>query len=281
MIECTVSVASPTYNSIAGYQCKLIVEIGPNHVVFLVESEKNIIGFEYFSIVVSNNNWSNIFAGAKNYSKLFTKNFGAVQLVYNTPETLVIPAIKFNNQSSEVYLHSVFGEQKNNFIITQKINIQQQPSLIASINNDVQTAVQNQFGNHYSSHVYTTLLEQILGKETMVLEMLKVQFYQGFMNVLVVQNNALTLIQTYNYSTPEDVVYYLLNIVEQFQLSLNNTPVEVSGIIATNSKTFELLEHLFSRLTLETINLENGSYLENVINLTNAHYYSPFFNLAQ
>jgi hypothetical protein len=279
MVECTISVTSPIYNNFAGYQCKLLVEIGANHLVFLVENDKKIIGFEYYSIVLDNNNWDNIVAGAKNYSKLFSKNFGAVQVVYNLPEALIVPASKYSSNSTESYLQTIYGEQINHKIISEKINIQQQPYLIASINHSIQEAVQKHFGNHYNSHVYTHVLQQILGTETMVLEMLKVQFYQGFMVVLVINNNALSLIQTYKYTTPEDVVYYLLNIVEQFGLSLNNTPVEISGIIATSSKTFELLEHLFTRLTLETVHLEDKDGFEDTINIANAHYYSPFFNL--
>jgi hypothetical protein len=281
MVECRVSITSPLYNNIAGYQCKLIVEIGINHLAFVVEDDKKVIGFEYYAIAVENDNWNNVFAGAKNFSKLFSKNFGAVQIVYNTPEALIIPAQKFSNNSTDSYLQTVFGEQKNLKTFVEKVNIQHQPSLIANINDNIQLAVQSNFGNHYNSHVYTAILQQILGKETMVLEMLKVQFYNGFMVVLVVNNNALSLVQSFNYTTPEDVVYYLLNIVEQFSLSLNNTPVEVSGIIETSSKTFELLEHLFTRLTLETVNMEKNNGFEEAITVSNAHYYTPFFNLVQ
>lgn len=280
MVECTVSITSPHYNQVVGYQCKLIVEISYKHVVFLVESDKKIIGFEFYSINLENEQWTNILAGAKNYSKLFSKNFGAVQIVYNFPEALIVPAQKFSHHSIESYLQTVFGEQKNQKTFSEKIQIQHQPNLVASINNNLQQAIHTHFGNHYSSHVYSNILQQILGNETMVLEMLKIQFYQTFMVVLVVNNNTLSLIQTYNYSTPEDVVYYLLNIVEQFGLSLNNTPVEVSGIIDTKSKTFELLEHLFTRLTLETVHVDTNSGFEEVINLSNVHYYTPFFNLV-
>jgi len=108
--------------------------------------------------------------------------------------------------------------------------------------------------------------------------MLKVQFYPKHFTVAVVYGNKLMLMQSYPYSSPEDIIYYLLNIVQEFSLNVNSTPVEVSGMLDISSRHFELMENVFGRLSLETT--QSDGLFQSHLNTSNAHIYSPFINLT-
>ena len=66
--------------------------------------------------------------------------------------------------------------------------------------------------------------------------------------------------------------------MQEFSLNVKSTPVEVSGTLDIASRHFELLENVFGRLSLETVSTD--SIFKEHINVANAHFYTPFYNLS-
>lgn len=257
---------------------KLIVEISHQHIAILLKNELELCAFELYEIDIIKTSWQNIFVAIKNYSKILTQNFLQTQIVINNNECLIIPNDFFSKDSVEPYLASVFGNNLSVKYNAEYLNFKNKPIAAYRIQNVLDEQIKNNFLKINYTHSYSKILDNLLAKETLVLEIVKVQFYGSFMIVVVVANSTLQLIQTYNYNSAEDVVYYLLNIVQEFGLQVKNTPVEVSGFIDLKSKHYELLANLFDRLTFET--LPNKGIFSDVLNVSNAHYYTPFFNLS-
>lgn len=66
--------------------------------------------------------------------------------------------------------------------------------------------------------------------------------------VIAARSGKLLLAQTYEYSSPEDIIYYLLRICSQFSLSQNEVQMEVSGLIDRESALFKDLYQYFVHL---------------------------------
>ena len=278
MVTQKLSIAASQEQTSLQYASKLIAEIGNHHIALMIKSEKGIDAFELYEIDANTTSWQHIFAGVKNYSKILEKNYTQTTFYLNTTEALIVPATKFRKESIEPYLTAVFGSSANYKCEADIVSMPTNPATIYRLPITLEETIKSNFMLFNYKHTYTKILENLLGSDAMILEMIKVQFYAKYMIVAVIYGNKLMLIQSYPYSSAEDVIYYLLNIVQEFSLNVKSTAVEVSGMIDINSKHFELLENVFGRLTLETIGA--NSIFKDHLNVANAHYYTPFYNLA-
>lgn len=278
MVTQTISISSPSNPSHINGQAILIAEISNTHLALLIKNDKSVDAFELYDIDTNKTTWQNIFAAVKNYSKILTFSYTQTTVYLNIAEALIVPSSKYSTESIETYLTAVFGSSASFKCSAEFVQIPQTPATIYRIPEQLDVLIKAVFADCNIKHTYTKALENLLGRDSMIMEIIKVQFYGKFMLVIVVSNNKLQLIQSYNYNSAEDVIYYLLNIVQEFGLNVKSTPVEISGLIDTKSKHFELLENVFGRLSMET--LAGQGVFKDYLNVTNAHYYTPFYNLS-
>lgn len=277
MVEQKLSIALLPNQYISNNNSKLIVEISNQHIVLLEKNNNTSQSFEYYEISGTNGDWDSIFASAKNQSKILSNFYSNTTVYLNSLENLIVPSEKFQRNSVDAFLTTVYGDTNNTQTETDLINIADNPVAVYRCSNELNTAIKKYFVSFNYKSIYTKTLENLFHNDRMLMEMVKVQLYESTMLVVVICNNKLMLIQTYNYTSPEDIIYYLLNIVQEFNLSVKSTPVEVSGFIDKNSRQFELLENIFGRLSLETIS--NDGLFNTSVEPSKAHFYTPFYNL--
>jgi hypothetical protein len=278
MVEQKLSIASLQHQQSIDNSTKLVAEIGLNHIALIVKNGHNLQAFELFELKEEIRNWKNVFVALAHQSKIIGRKYSDTTIFLNTVEALIVPAEKFRNESMEPYLTAVYGNTENDKCEAEIVNIPSNPATIFRLSTKLDEAISAHFSNYSYKHTYTKILENLLGNGNVLMEMLKVQFYPKHITVTVIYGNKLMLMQSYPYSSPEDIIYYLLNIVQEFSLNLNSTAVEVSGMIDIGSRHFELLENVFGRLSLETIS-GDGLFKEH-LNVSNAHFYTPFTNLS-
>jgi Protein of unknown function (DUF3822) len=278
MVVQKLSIASLQDQQSPQANAKLIMEIGLNHIALLVKNGISTQSFELYDIPNNTGNWQGIFDAIINQSKVLNKEYSNTNVYINTLDALIVPAEKFRQESMEPYLTAVYGNANDCKCEADVINIPTNPATIYRCPLLLDAELKKRLGTFTYKHTYSKILENLLGNGKMLLEMLKVQFYAKTMLVTVIYGNKLMLMQSYPYNSPEDIIYYLLNIVQEFSLNVSSTPVEISGMIDINSRHFELLENVFGRLSLETVATE--SIFKEHLNVANAHYYTPFINLS-
>ncbi len=278
MVEQKLSIASSQDQQSSNFNSKLIVEVNNQHIAILEKNGLSIHAFEFYEINGTNGEWEGIINATKNQSKILSKTFSDTTIYLNNSETLIVPSTKYKRESSDIYLAAIYGDNNNVISNADLINIVDNPVSVYRYSASLNHTIKNNFVSFNYKNTYTKVLENLFGKERMLMEMIKVQFYNKSMLVVVIYDNKLMLIQTYQISSPEDIIYYLLNIVQEFNLSVKNTPVEISGLIDVSSRHFELLENIFGRLSLEVVANDN-LFAEN-ITASEAHWYTPFYNLS-
>jgi hypothetical protein len=105
-------------------------------------------------------------------------------------------------------------------------------------------------------------------------DQIHVQFNRKEIRILVVKNNQLQLAQTYAYAAPLDVVYYLLAICNQFELS-QSSAVVLAGLIDENSAMYKELHQYFSNMSFA-----GNSDFSLFANDYPQHFFSSIYNLA-
>lgn len=93
--------------------------------------------------------------------------------------------------------------------------------------------------------------------------------------VVVKKSGQLQLAQAYSYQVPLDVVYYLLKIVEEFNLSKDETAIIISGLIEENSDLYKELYQYFLHIHFvqpKVVVADSNTYPP--------HFFTSIYNLA-
>lgn len=254
----------------------LIVEICNEHIACLVKNVKSnsVSAFELFKVEVENGDWDEIFYELRINSGLLDKSYAATKIYYNLHENVFIPSYKFTQSNAEVFLALVHGDNPQGSIFHDNLTDGADFVNAYRIKDNLLNTVNSNFLNVKTGHVYTSILNNILeegNRETL----LKVQFYDAYFIATVLRGNKLQLMQRFCYGTPEDVLYHLLNIVEQFELV--GARLQLSGFIELDSETYQYIQQHFTEVYMEEVSTEEPMN-QKIVNYP-LHYFSPFFNL--
>jgi len=103
-----------------------------------------------------------------------------------------------------------------------------------------------------------------------------VNFTLSYLNVLVIKNKKIVLFNSYPYHEATDVVYFILNILEQHGFDANEIRVSVTGTKQKNSKTIHQLKNYIKNIKFEKPSIDHTySYTFNDIDL---HIYQNLIN---
>lgn len=92
------------------------------------------------------------------------------------------------------------------------------------------------------------------------------------------KNGKLLCSRSATYASPEDVVYYLLKVCQQFKLSQEDVKVKLSGMIEEDSSVFRELYKYFLNLEFESVPPEIS--LDESLKEYPAHFFLPVCKLA-
>lgn len=151
-------------------------------------------------------------------NKYFQENYEMLDLVYEQP--------------AQAYLHDRIAEW-------QMINV-------FSLPDKIHQTIQQSFANVDFCHAYTPTIKVYNGY--VADQQLSVHFTPQYFRVLLKKEANIYLAQTYAYSTPLDVVYFLLKICYEFGLDQSAVYVILSGLVEKQSNLYTELEQYFANV---------------------------------
>lgn len=109
----------------------------------------------------------------------------------------------------------------------------------------------DQFGTFDYKHASSILLSKLLAatKNNDTTKMF-VHVSQDHFEIIVVQNQKLQLFNSFDYTTPEDFLYYILFAAEQLSLNPEKFPLELIGNIAINDALYEIVYKYIRNVSL-------------------------------
>ena len=260
---------------------QLLMDVSNTHIALMVKfSGKKYVGaFELFQFDNNLMDWYEIFQQIRTESIILDRSYNDSRVFFNLNEAVVIPANAFSTASADAYLTAIHGDSAQHSVKYDNISVHEGLVNIYRVKKALNDMVNSNLMMVTPRHVYSKLLENILDSPELSKGVfLKLQFYYDQMLVVLIKDGKLFLIQSYTYQTADDVLYYLLNIAEQFQLSITETQVEVSGILDVKSHEFDYVEKLFKQISFS--DLKQYNLFRNFIGEYPPHYFTPFINLT-
>ncbi len=166
-------------------------------------------------------------------------NYQKVILLQYAPLNVLVPAILNSESGKEQLLQLVHGPQTNR-VLVKDIVLQQSLVNHYAVDADLASLLNKRFPKGEWWHVQSLLLTKTAAGEARVTATIRFNEVQ----LTVEKNGNWLLLQSYNYHTPEDVLYYILNAMQQLDLTQEETTVYLQGMIDQHSALYDVL-HLY------------------------------------
>ena len=256
-------------------QCRLIIDAGNNHFCFAVQiiDTKEFVGLEYYQF--KENQQDGLSQLLSNHT-LLQMNYAGVSIFYHGAGGLLIPDLFFSPEHAGEWLEKVNGDLHGGFPMLDKVAEINARHVYGSISG-LHEMLAEKFPNASFSHFNTGWIKKKF-KQLQLPTVLEVALYPSHIVVALWKEEQLQLIQHYEYDTPEDVAWWLLNLSNQWGFDQENLPILISGLVETQSPMYAEVQKYFLQVTLDT--RPAGFQYDFAFDNYPQHFFSPIFSLA-
>ena len=240
----------------------LSMRIGERHCSFAVSDK---IGNLLFSLAYYTADEMN----SDLLSEIFSKHnelhssFYEVQVSYDHPGSVLVPMEYYHGGNEKKLLTTMHGNTVQSAIISEAISKWQIYNIYA-VPDDVHEWLSRIFPAYKYRHNYTLNMLMMQASDT---DRILIDFDTDEFSFLVTRQDKLLLAQTLTYTTPEDILYFLLKTCNQFSLSREEVELFISGLIVKESQLYRELYQYFL----------NTRFRESVWDMPDANEYPSHF----
>ena len=173
-----------------------------------------------------------------NTESVLQYSFDNVIVIHENELSTLVPKSLFNEDVLADYLKFNSKILKSDFIAYDAIQINDSVNVYVPFIN-INNFIYDKFGSFPFQHVSTILIEKILliEKHSDIPKMY-VNVSKSHFEIIVINNNQLILYNTFEYSTKEDFIYYVLFTAEQLKLNPETLNLVFIGDIDTKDELY-------------------------------------------
>jgi hypothetical protein len=253
---------------------KLCIEIGSHFYTYTIsdQSGKQIIemGCIETGKPVSTADLTSLFEN----DSIKATSFVDVVMVHNCHEMVLVPSAVHQPEVNSSIIQTIHGDLEDWQVMEDDVH-QWELYNVYGWRPELLSVVAERFPQVRHVQFVTGALRSLFKSLSIEKEQLiKLYFYQKEMMVLILKDSQLQIAQSFQFETPQDVIYHLLNLVDRLKLDLATVFLEVSGLVDVNSETWKELNKFFIDVQLDEFStvVVDSSAEESIP----AHYYTPF-----
>ena len=203
---------------------------------------------------------------------LLQQHFKKIFVTWCFDENILVPFEYFDVTNANAMLELVYGDgaqaaPQHELVLAHNLHSVYR----------IPTAVKNIFNHWFPFSIQSHQASLLINLEKVHTNLMYCIFYPNAFTVMLRRNSHLQVIQNFEFSTPEDVAYHLLNIYQRFE-AVPQTTVMLSGMIDANSNLYNELYKYFLNIEFATLP-GNFNYAEEIKEQP-AHYFSHLFATA-
>lgn len=204
---------------------------------------------------------------------LLHKKFVKTEIIWSCTESILVPNAYFDKGLRKDTLGIVYGDL-NGSVLKDELVLQHQLHNVYAVPVKVENSIAQKFPYGIQSH-QSSLMVDIEPNEK---DLLYCNFNTDSLTVLLRKKGQLQVIQNFDFNTPEDVVYHVLNVCQQFEVDASGTVLTASGMIDAKSNLYnELYKYVPS---IKFLALPGNHNYTAAIKEYPEHYFSHLFALA-
>ncbi len=223
-----------------------------------------------------NNNSSEI---ADHLSEIFKENFiqgKRATLFLDFKESMITPEKYYNSETNSEALNLLFGK-KDSILKDEKIKLLNHSNLenafnIYRVEKDIYSVINNFYPD---SNIYHSSSKQIEKAENG----LTLSIFNNIIKLLLKDDDGFKFVKHFNYKTPLDVVFVLLDVCKNYKVSPQNIQLNLKGMIDKESNLFKEIEKYFMNVKFELPHADVKFNFQN--DEESNHYFSNLTHLIK
>jgi hypothetical protein len=170
-----------------------------------------------------------------------SQSFSKILVIYQNELSSLVPKSLYDENYSADYIKFNSKILKSDFLSSDEISINESVNVYVPYMN-INNFIFDTFGVFEYKHSSTILIDSLLQKEkksedaTLYLNVNKQHF-----ELVAIKNQKLLLYNSFEYSTKEDVIYYLLFTIEQLQLNPETVKLNLMGLIEKDDQLYQII----------------------------------------
>lgn len=231
---------------------------------------KELVEFGYYTSKEEENDYKSFFEGVDSLNNRYYQT----AIGYDANESVQIPSVVYKYEDGQLNLDATFGKSVNTTVVSENVpgwnfyNVYRLPS-------NLHSAISWKFLSAKSWSIYSVLLKDRTSQND---EAMIINFKTDEFSVVILKSNKLLLAKTFSYTSPDDVLYYLLKSCQQLNLSQQTVRLSLAGLIEKDSAVYRELYKYFINLEFESLSAEVK--LAEALSVHPAHYFSSISKLA-
>lgn len=246
-----ISINHTSFGQSSNLADTLVIELSETLIQFCeLESAQNKPVFicEYSIENILKHTLSEHFISAIKHFQFSKKQYQHVYINYFTQQFTLCPTTFYNSDANRSMLEFNTGSTLDKVIVTDDVNTD--IKLIYAIDESLKSTLDLIFPSHQLKHSLTVLSKLMLVSEELIKENILLSIHANYIEVVVKQEQKLVLTNQFSIKTQEDVLYYVLFILEQYQLNPITANITIVGNLDTNSELIGSLKKYIKNIRL-------------------------------
>lgn len=182
--------------------------------------------------------------------ELLRESYKSVKLMWTTSKSALIPSDIFSLENVKTQfeftqkMDDLDELHYNHVKYIDSVSVFTIPNPIANIFSKNYTNIQ--FYNQQISYI-----EHIFSKYHSATKKIFINLHKEFFDIAVTEGSNLLLYTNFKYKTDMDLIYYIMNVFNQYQNKVSHTDVIISGLIHKKSETYLKLKEFIPHIKFD------------------------------
>lgn len=240
-----------TFGQLSDLADSLVIDLSENLIQFCEFESSNNKPLYICNYPIENTNQhtlSEYLVIAIKHFKLSQKRYEHVYVNYFCKQFTLCPSLFYKIENNRTLLEFNSGAIGDQITLTDDIN--PEIKLIYAIDEGLKSTLDLLYPNHQLKHSLSVLSKLMLQSDELVKDQIILSIRSNYIEIVVKHEHKLLLTNQYSVKTQEDVLYYILFILEQYQLNPLFVRVTVTGNIEANSSLINSLKKYIKNVQL-------------------------------
>lgn len=257
---------------------KVQLQISPKYIyrTFIDTSDNRFVGYDEFYLG-EHDRWETAYDDIQTIFRRDKNIYQKVVVAIIDSLFTLVPNSLFSSEESLAYLKLNHEVSEENHLTVQENNIESLNStLVFGFPKRIHELFKQQFAGFQLLHYGSPLLELSGLELSLQNESFKLHIQYDHFEIIYNKAGKLVFFNRYNYQTVEDLIYYLLYVMEQLQVDRDEIQLEAFGEFEEQSAIFEMLLKYIRKVKIRNRTAEMK--YSAVLSELPKHYYFNLFN---
>jgi hypothetical protein len=186
-------------------------------------------------------------------NKELNDTFNEIAIIYATSLYSLVPSNLFDTSKTSEYLKFNSKILATDFIAFDTLESHNITTVYIPFIN-INNYLFDRFGDFSYHHASTLLIEHLLNKEkSYALPKVYINITNHIFDFITVKNGKLIICNSYEFTTPEDFIYYILFCLEQLKINPDTVDLYISGSIKKEDDNYKILYNYIRNITFYNV----------------------------